>query len=34
MEQAANRAQFHAGILLGFFFDSEDAGHMFLRNVG
>jgi hypothetical protein len=25
---------FHAGFLLGLFFDSEDGGYMFLRNVG
>jgi hypothetical protein len=25
---------FHAGILLGLFFDSENGGGMFLRNVG
>jgi hypothetical protein len=25
---------FHAGFLLGLFFDPEDAGDMFLRNVG
>jgi hypothetical protein len=34
MKQAENRALFHAGILLGLFFDSDEAGHMFLRNVG
>jgi hypothetical protein len=25
---------FHAGFLLGLFFDPEDGGNMFLRNVG
>jgi hypothetical protein len=25
---------FHAGLLLGFFFDSKDRGDMFFRNVG
>jgi hypothetical protein len=25
---------FHAGFLLGLFFDPEDGGYMFLRNVG
>jgi hypothetical protein len=25
---------FHAGLLLGLFFDSEDGGDMLLRNVG
>jgi hypothetical protein len=25
---------FHAGLFLGAFFDSEDGGDMFLRNVG
>jgi hypothetical protein len=25
---------FHAGFLLGLFFDPEDGGDMFLRNVG
>jgi hypothetical protein len=25
---------FHAGFLLGLFFDSEDGGDMFLRNIG
>jgi hypothetical protein len=25
---------FHAGFLLGFFFDPDDGGDMFLRNVG
>jgi hypothetical protein len=40
MKQAASTASeylcylFHAGFLLGLFFDSEDGGDMFLRNVG
>jgi hypothetical protein len=25
---------FHADFLLGVFFDPEDGGHMFLRNIG
>jgi hypothetical protein len=26
--------RFHAGFMLGLFFDPEDGGDMFLRNVG
>jgi hypothetical protein len=33
-EQALLATCFHAGSLLGLFFDPEYGGHMFLRNVG
>jgi hypothetical protein len=29
----AGRSCFHAGFLLGLFFDSDDEGDMFLRNI-
>jgi hypothetical protein len=32
--QAELATCFHAGFLLGLFFDPEDGGNMFLRNVG
>jgi hypothetical protein len=31
---ARRDTRFHAEFLLGLFFDPEDEGHMFLRNVG
>jgi hypothetical protein len=33
-KQVTSKASFHAGFLLGLFFDPEDGGDMFLRNVG
>jgi hypothetical protein len=32
--KAGGKQIFHAGFLLGFFFDPEDEGDVFLRNVG
>jgi hypothetical protein len=33
-KQMENRGLLHAGFSLGLFFDPEDGGSMFLRNVG
>jgi hypothetical protein len=33
MKAGGKQANFHAGFLLGFFFDTEDGGDTFLRNV-
>jgi hypothetical protein len=34
LKQAANRSLLHTGFFLGIFFDYEDRGDIFFRNVG